>query len=119
MKIAITSGGKTLDSPMDPRFGRAPFILIVDSDGGLLEVIDNSTNVNAMRGAGIQAAKSLADREVSVLLTGHCGPNAFTALQAAGIKVGSDQSGLVEDVLFKFKNEGISFADKPNAEPHW
>ncbi len=119
MKIAITANGKTLDSPMDPRFGRAPFILIIDSEGGLLEVIDNSTNVNAMRGAGIQAAKSMADRGVAVLITGHCGPNAFTALQAAGIKVGADQSGLVKDVLVRFKNGEITFADKPNAEAHW
>ena len=84
MKIAITSTGKNLDSLMDPRFGRAPYIVIASSDGDLLEVIDNAVNVNAMRGAGIQAAKSLADRGVDVLLTGHCGPNAFTALQAAG-----------------------------------
>ncbi len=119
MKIAITANGKTLDSPMDPRFGRAPFILVVNTEGELLEVIDNMTNVNAMRGAGIQAAKSLADRGVNVLLTGHCGPNAFTALQAAGIKVGSDQSGLVKDVIQKFLKDGVGFADKPNAEAHW
>ncbi len=119
MKIAITSTGKTLDSPMDPRFGRAPYIIVTNMEGELLEVIDNSANVNAMRGAGIQAAKNVADRGVNVLLTGHCGPNAFTALQAAGIKVGSDQSGLVKDVLAKFRNESVNFADKPNAEAHW
>ena len=32
MKIAVTSTGTELDSPVDPRFGRAAFILIVDSD---------------------------------------------------------------------------------------
>jgi predicted Fe-Mo cluster-binding NifX family protein len=119
MKIAITSTGKNLDSLMDPRFGRAPYIVIASSDGDLLEVIDNAVNVNAMRGAGIQAAKSLADRGVDVLLTGHCGPNAFTALQAAGIKVGTDQTGSVKEVLSRFKDQGISFADKPNVEAHW
>ncbi|MGD9819746.1 MAG: NifB/NifX family molybdenum-iron cluster-binding protein [Desulfomonilaceae bacterium] len=119
MKIAITSSGKSMDSPMDPRFGRAPYIIIADDAGELLEVIDNAANVNAMRGAGIQAAKSLADRGVSVLLTGHCGPNAFTALQSAGIKVGSDQSGLVRDALEKYKSGGVNFANGPNAEAHW
>ena len=119
MKIAVTSDGASLDSPMNPRFGRAPYILIVSSEGELLEVIDNSVNVNAMRGAGIQAAKSLADRGVEILLTGRCGPNAFTALEAAGIKVGSDQSGLVKEVLDNLGAGKVAFADKPNAEPHW
>jgi len=31
LKIAITSKGKGLDSPMDPRFGRAAYMLIVDT----------------------------------------------------------------------------------------
>ena len=118
-KIAVTSDGTSLESPMNPRFGRAPYILIVTSEGELVEVIDNAVNVNAMRGAGIQAAKSLADRGVEILLTGHCGPNAFTALDAAGIKVGSDQSGSVKEVVEKCVAGKVTFADKPNAEPHW
>lgn len=120
MKIAITSTGKTLESPIDPRFGRAPYILIVESDDGkLLEAIDNSANLGAFRGAGIQAAKAVADRNVSVLLTGHCGPNAFSALDAAGIKVGADQTGTALEAIERFKNNQIVFAGKPNAEAHW
>lgn len=119
MKIAITSSGKSMDSQMDPRFGRAPFIIVASSDGELLEVIDNAANANAMRGAGIQAAKLLADRGVNVLLTGHCGPNAFTALQAAGIKVGSNESGTVKQAVDRFTQGAVNFADKPNAEAHW
>ena len=42
LKIAITSKGKELDSPMDPRFGRAAYILIVDTLNHGLEVLDNS-----------------------------------------------------------------------------
>ncbi len=119
MKIAITSDGTNVDSPMNPRFGRAPYILIVTSDGKLVEVIDNATNVNAMRGAGIQAAKTLADKGVNILLTGHCGPNAFTALQAAGIKVGSDQSGSVKQALERLNSGKVTFSQQPNAEAHW
>ena len=32
MKVAVTSKGTSLDSVIDPRFGRAPYILIVDTD---------------------------------------------------------------------------------------
>jgi predicted Fe-Mo cluster-binding NifX family protein len=119
MKIAITAMGKEVDSQVDPRFGRAQYILIVDQNGTIIEAIDNSTNLNAMRGAGIQAAKILADRKVDVLMTGHCGPNAFTTLKAAGIKVGIEQSGTVKDALDRFKRNEVKFADQANVEAHW
>jgi predicted Fe-Mo cluster-binding NifX family protein len=120
MKIAVTSTGKTLESAIDPRFGRAPYILIIESeDGELLEAIDNAANSGAFRGAGIQAAKAVADRKVGVLLTGHCGPNAFSALEAAGVKVGTEQKGTALDAIERFKKNEIVFAAKPNAEAHW
>jgi predicted Fe-Mo cluster-binding NifX family protein len=120
MKIAVTSTGKTLESAIDPRFGRAPYILIIETDDGkLLEAIDNAENSGAFRGAGIQAAKAVADRKVGVLLTGHCGPNAFSALEAAGVKVGTEQKGTALDAIERFKKNEIVFAEKPNAEAHW
>jgi len=119
MKIAITTTGKDLSSPVDPRFGRAQYILILDQDGSLLEAVDNSPNVNAMRGAGIQAAKLLADRRVDVLMTGHCGPNAFRTLNAAGIKVVIEQSGTVREALDRLNRGEVKFADAANVEAHW
>jgi predicted Fe-Mo cluster-binding NifX family protein len=119
MKIAITATGKQIDSQVDPRFGRAQFILILDESGAVLEAVDNSQNLNAMKGAGIQAGKVLSDRKVDVLLTGYCGPNAFTTLKAAGIKVGVEQSGTVKDALDRFNRNEVKFADQPNVEAHW
>ena len=119
MRIAVTSAGKTLESKVDPRFGRAPFILIVDDEFNLIEAIDNSPNVNAFRGAGIQAAKTIAEKNVDLLLTGRCGPNAFTTLEAAGIKVGIEQSGTIREAIERVRTNQVKFADKPNAEAHW
>ncbi len=119
MKIALTATGKDIESAMDPRFGRAQYILIVEQDGTLLEAIDNAENFNAMRGAGIQAGKILADRKVKVLITGYCGPNAFKTLSAAGIKVVVEQSGTVRDAVDRFQRNELEFADQPNAEAHW
>ena len=119
MKIAVTAMGTELDSQVDPRFGRAQYILIVDPDGTIDEVIDNSVNRDAMRGAGIQAGKRLADKKVDVLLTGHCGPNAFTALKAAGIKVGTNQAGTVREALGRLSRDEVSFSDGPNVDAHW
>jgi predicted Fe-Mo cluster-binding NifX family protein len=108
MRIAITTTGTTLDSEIDPRFGRAGFILVVDRDGTLIEVIDNSRNREAMSGTGIQAAKTLADKNVDVLLTGRCGPNAMETLRAAHIEFKEVQPGTAREVLDRFNRGEIT-----------
>ncbi len=119
MKIAVTSKGKDLDSPVDPRFGRAVYILIVSTDDETVEVLDNSENVNAFKGAGIQAAATVADKGADVLLTGFCGPNAFKTLDAAGVKVANDASGTVREALEAFNKGEMPLADGANTEGHW
>jgi len=56
---------------------------------------------------------------VDVLMTGHCGPNAFTTLKAAGIKVVIGQSGTVKEAFNRLNRNEVAFTDKPNAEGHW
>jgi predicted Fe-Mo cluster-binding NifX family protein len=119
LKIAVTSKGKDLDSPMDPRFGRAAYILIVDTLNQGLEVLDNSENVNAFKGAGIQAAVMVSDRGVEVLLTGYCGPNAFKTLKASGVKVANDVTGTVRDAVSAYSEGKVSFAEDANVEGSW
>lgn len=119
MKIAVTAKGQSLSSDIDPRFGRAPYILIVDTETMDVEPLDNSTNVNAFKGAGIQAATMVADKGAEVLLTGYCGPNAFKTVSAAGMKVVNDISGTVKDVVNKFTNGEVIYSDAPNTDGHW
>jgi len=119
MKIAVTSQGKDLDSQVDPRFGRAAYILIVDSSTLNFEVIDNKENINALKGAGIQAAANIHNKGAEILLTGFCGPNAFKTLNAAGVKVANDAAGSVRDAVKAFLDGKLIFADKENAEGHW
>lgn len=116
MKIAVTSTGRSLDSPVDPRFGRAAYILIVDQNTLSFEVIDNEPNVNAFKGAGIQAASAVARKGAAVLLTGYCGPNAFKTLSAADIKIVQNVSGTVNEAVALFKAGNYTFSDTPNAE---
>lgn len=119
MKIAITSKGTDLDSEVDPRFGRAAYILIVDTFSLGVEVMDNSENVNAFKGSGIQAAAMVSDNGAEVLLTGFCGPNAFKTLNAAGVKVANDVTGTVREAVNAFNEGKISFTDTANVEGHW
>ena len=119
MKVAVSSTGNSLDSPMDPRFGRASFILVVDTQTLEFEVFDNTENKNAFKGAGIQAAAMISHEDAKVLITGFCGPNAFKTLEAAGVKVVSDQAGRVIDVVQKFKQGNVKYADGANKDGHW
>lgn len=119
MKIAVTSTGKLLESEVDPRFGRARYILIVDTDTLDFEAVDNSGNANAFKGAGIGAAAMVSDKGAEVLMTGYCGPKAFLTLDAAGVKVVSDISGKVMDAVSAYKNGKVAYAAEANKEAHW
>jgi predicted Fe-Mo cluster-binding NifX family protein len=119
MKIAITSQGADLESPADPRFGRAKWFLIVDTENNTFEAVDNVQNLNAARGAGIQAAQNVASYKVDAIVTGHVGPNAFRTLQAAGIKVYIGAQGTVLESLEKFKGGELEEAGNPDVEGHW
>ena len=119
MKIAVTSKGTNLDSQVDPRFGRAAYILIVDTETFEFEALDNKENVNALKGAGIQAASMVSDKGAEVLLTGYCGPNAFMTLEAANIRVANDVEGTIEDAVTSFNEGKLTFADKSNVEGQW
>ncbi len=110
MKIAVTSLGQDLDSKMDFKFGRAAYILIVDTETLEFEALDNSENVNSFKGAGIQAAAMVGNKGAKVLLTGHCGPKAFDTLDAVGIKVVNDAMGTVRSAVSEFDYDKATFA---------
>lgn len=119
MKIAVTSKGTDLDSEVDPRFGRASYILIVNSETFDFEVLDNKTNVNALKGAGIQAASMVSDKGAEVMLTGFCGPNAFKTLKAAKIGVADNADGSVRDAVEAYLDGKLPLSDQANVEGHW
>ena len=119
MKVAVTSKGTLLSSEVDPRFGRAPYILIVDTGTMAFEVVDNGDNVNAFKGAGIQAAAMVSDKGATVLMTGYCGPKAFATLETAGVKVVSDISGTVRQAVAALKAGTVVYATAANKETYW
>ena len=119
MLIAITSTGKTLQDQLDPRFGRTKYFILYEIDTKFFKVIDNTTALNAPQGAGIQAAQNLSQQNVSVLLTGHCGPNAYKTLQAANIDIYTGVTGTIQDVIDSYKNGKLTKIERPDVEGHW
>ena len=103
MKICVTAQGANLDAPIDPRFGRCQYFVIVDPETLQYEAIKNP-NIDAMGGAGIQSGQIMADRQVKAVVTGNVGPNAFQTLNAAGISVITGASGNVRQVIEQYKN---------------
>ena len=118
MKIAITSTGKTLDSQVDPRFGRAACFIIIDTETMDFSVIENE-NIAAAGGAGISSAKVVTDAGAEAVLTGNCGPNAQRTLSAAGLKLYTGATGTVAEVVELFKTAKLAEAAGPNVEPHF
>jgi predicted Fe-Mo cluster-binding NifX family protein len=108
MKIAFTTSGKDLNAPLENRFGRASKFLVYDLDGDTFEVIDNQQNVSAAKGAGTDAAKTMAQLGVNGVVTGYCGPNAFRVLSAAGIKVYYTYATTLAGALDQYRSGKLS-----------
>jgi predicted Fe-Mo cluster-binding NifX family protein len=103
MKIVVTSLGETLESPIDPRFGRARFFVLYDLETGQWSAHDNKQNLEAAQGAGIQSAQHVVDLGAEAVITGHCGPKAFATLTAADIDVYPETSGSVQEAIDAYK----------------
>lgn len=119
MKIAFTTTGTTLDDPIDPRFGRAPRFLIVDTDSEAFTLLDNAQNLNAAQGAGIQAAQHVSSSGAQAVVSGHCGPKAFHVLTTAGIDIYTTKASSIREALTLFKDNKLSKQDTADVEGHW
>ncbi len=117
MKIAISSMGNDLDAQVDPRFGRCQRFIIVDPNTMEFEVMENSS-ATAAGGAGIATAQAITGKGVEVILTGHCGPNAFNVLEAAGTKVMTNVSGPVRQAVEGYKQGKYQASEKADTAPH-
>jgi predicted Fe-Mo cluster-binding NifX family protein len=98
MKVAVSAVGGSLDAAVDPRFGRAPYFVIVDSESGAAEAVPNAS-ISEGHGAGVQTAQWVAQQGVEAVIAGSVGPNAFQVLDASGIGVYRSESGTVAEAV--------------------
>jgi predicted Fe-Mo cluster-binding NifX family protein len=117
-KIAVTSTGPTLEDTVESRFGRCAYFLIIDSDSLDFEPMENP-NIMLGGGAGIQSAQLMANKGVSVVLTGNCGPNAFQTFGAAGIQVITGIGGRVRQAVERFKAGQFASTSGPSVQSHF
>jgi predicted Fe-Mo cluster-binding NifX family protein len=119
LRIAVTAQGKELSSEIDLRFGRAKWLIVVDTETGEYEAHDNAVNLNAVQGAGIQTGQNIANLGVEAVLTGNVGPNAFRTLQAARVKVFLIGNQMVQQAVELFKTGKLEEVTQANVEGHW
>lgn len=118
MKIAVTSTGPTLEDQVEARFGRCSYFLVIDPDSLAFEPIQNP-NIAAGGGAGIQSAQLLANKDVTAVLTGNCGPNAFQTFGAAGIQVITGVTGRVQDAVQRYRSGALAGTSGPSVQSHF
>lgn len=118
MKIIITTTAASLDAQVDPRFGRAAYLLVVDTDTLEWQAQANPA-VNAPGGAGIQAAQLVINQKPDAIVSGDFGPNAYGALSAAGLPMylfGSATTA--REAIQRFKAGGLERVGAPTQTGH-
>jgi predicted Fe-Mo cluster-binding NifX family protein len=101
MKIAISTNAPQLDAQFNPRFGRCAYFIIVDTDTRQWEAYPNPA-ANAGGGAGPQAVQFISSHGAQAIVSGGFGPNAYGALQAAGIQMYTTSGGTAASIVDDF-----------------
>lgn len=115
MKIGICALGPDLDSEVSPVFGRAPYFLIIDEKTEQFRAVPNP-GFQSGRGAGAGAAQTLVSEGIKAVVCGNFGPNAFSILEMAGVKIYPGIFGLkIKEVLDRFKNGQLKESKIPSA----
>jgi len=114
LKVAVSATDANLDAAVDPRLGRCPYFIIVDTENMQYETVPN-TSQYAPSGAGIQSAQTIASKGAKIVLTGSVGPNAYQALSAAGIQMITGVFGTVREAVERFKSGQLRQTATPTA----
>ena len=118
MKIAISATEPGLEAEIDRRLGRCRIFTIVDTETLEYESIENGNSMSS-GGAGTSASQVLAEKNIEAVLTGNCGPNAFSVLNAAGIEVYTGISGKVKDAVERLKSGELQKNTQASVPDHF
>lgn len=119
MKIAVSAVESNIDSKVDPRFGRARLFMVYDSESRNWTVLENSVQMDSSHGAGIQTAQRIAREGINAVITGHCGPNAWSVLSAANISVYFVASRTVKEAVSELESGVLKPSDGADVQGHW
>ena len=117
MKIVVTSTGNDLNAPTNPRFGRCPTYIFVETETMAFEALPNPA-ASASGGAGIQAAQFIVEQGAQAVLSGNLGPNAMEVLKAANIPAYLISTGSVQRAVEAYKAGQLQAMAEANVQAH-
>jgi len=117
MKIAIPVDDKSMETSVCQSFGRTPYFLIYDTELKESGFVDNSAAAS-QGGAGIKAAQTIVDNNVSALLTPRCGENAAAVIKAANIKIYKTINASIKDNINALNDGKLSLLEEIHAGFH-
>jgi len=117
MKIAIPVDDNNLETTVCMSFGRAPYFLIYDTETKESVFMVNEA-ANSQGGAGIKAAQTIVDAEVSALLVPRCGQNAADVIKAGDVEIYKTIGESIKENIDAFVGGKLSPLDKIHAGFH-
>lgn len=104
MKIAISSTGEDINSPIDPKFGRCPFFMLAEVEDKKIKNSKAIKNTAMLQGggAGITAAQIIGNEGADAIIAVSFGPRAFGVLSELNIEMYQGIQGTVEENIQQF-----------------
>ena len=108
-RVVLPSNGQSVDSVIDPAFGRTHYFVIVEIVEGKIQDYDAVENAgyNEFRGAGIRAAQQVANLKPTAVIASDIGPNSYGVLSQFNIPV-YRASGSIKNAITEFINGKLS-----------
>lgn len=108
MKLIISAQNSSLESPIERRFGRSPWLIFVNTDTKEWKAYQNP-GASQSGGAGVAAAQFVVDQAADVVISGDFGPNASRAFQAAKIEMRlfTDEVVTIQDAVDYFISNNL------------
>ncbi|HET7769413.1 MAG TPA: NifB/NifX family molybdenum-iron cluster-binding protein [Chloroflexota bacterium] len=117
MKIAITTGGPSIESKVEPDFGGAEYVVLVDTETGTWEACANPAP--RFGGHGMAAARFVAMNGANAVVSGDYCPHAFAALRSIGVgmyEAGGDVTATT--VVERLREGALTEAPQPTGHGH-
>ncbi|NCB17469.1 MAG: dinitrogenase iron-molybdenum cofactor biosynthesis protein [Synergistales bacterium] len=106
IRIAVAASGKEETSGVADRFARAPFFILADAEGKVIEAMENDAGAE-QHGAASKALMTLSQKSVTVLLVPRMGPNALGFLKQANMDAFCAEGLTVREALDRYKSSSL------------
>ena len=116
MKIAVTARGPGLEFSVDENFGRCYWLMLIDSESGEHDALDNREIRNVSKGAGEKLSEWLQDLNVKVVITGKIGPKAKRRLDQHEIEAFHGATGSVAEAFDHWQDGRLPLAEEASCD---